>query len=144
MDLIVGHLARDSFSTCVFAEDYNSCIKASGSFASVAGDEIHVLAVFLKKGPCAKEIHTSLQERLNCRTVGWYDASPGEITDLVQYLTCPLCPANNFSRSIDNQVARASTQSDDILKHARADQSKDEPARKPRVRTRKPVHPLSE
>ena len=87
MDLIVGHVARDSFSTCVFAEDYNSCIKASGSFANVAGDEIQVLAVFLKKGPCAKEIHTSLQERQvsdggMVRRLSRRDHGPGAISDL--------------------------------------------------------------
>ena len=139
MDLIVGHLLRDSFSTCVFAEDYNSCIKAGRSFANVLGDEIQVLAVFLNKGCLAKEIHESLQQHIECQMVGWYDASPGQITDMVHVLTCPQSLANTFSRSIDKQVALAPTQSD--VPAAKAKQSNHEPDRKPRVRTRKqPVH----
>ena len=140
MDLIVGHLARDTFSTCVFAEDYNSCIKAERSFASVAGDEIRVLAVFLTKGSLAKEIHASLQEHLKCQIVGWYDASPGQITDLVHYLMCPKSPVNTFSRSLDECLALVPTQSD--VPATKGKQAKQNDAdRKPRVRGRKqPVH----
>ena len=142
MDLIVGHLERDGFSTCVFAEDYNSCIKADRRFANIAGDEIRVLAVFLNKGSLAKEIHDALQGHIKCQTVGWYDASPGQITDIVHYLTCPNSIVNNFSRSIDDYLALAPLQSDVPAVPAK----KAKPAKpndgKPRVRTRRGEQPL--
>ena len=45
MDLVVGHIKHGYFPTCVFSENYNSCIASGRHFASVAGEEIQVLAV---------------------------------------------------------------------------------------------------
>ena len=112
MDLVVGHLKKGDYPTCVFKEDYNSVIASGGHFASVAGDEIQVLAVFLGKGAQAPDIHASLQRKLPCKTIGWYQTSPGEIVDAVHFLISPLSPANTGSRSIDKQIHPEGFQSD--------------------------------
>ena len=90
MDLIVGHAkGPDGFSTCVFSEDYNTAIASKRKFASITGDEIQILAVFLGHGAKIHEVHASLQESIKCKIVGWFDASPGELTDFVHCLVAP-------------------------------------------------------
>ena len=112
MDLLIGHAkGPDGFSTCVFSENYNKTIASQRKFTSITGDEVQILAVFLGRGPQAQEIHASLQERVKSKIVGWFDASPGEITDVVQYLLAPKSLANSWSRSVDKLIAPAGIQS---------------------------------
>ena len=120
MDIVVGY-AKDpdgSFSTCVFSQDYTASVLSKRRFASITGDEIQVLAVFLGKGSQAKEIQASLQEHLKCKLVGWFDATPGEITDKVHYFLAPKSMANTFSRSVDKLIAPVEIQSDAPTDHA--------------------------
>ena len=113
MDLLIGHARGPdgSFSTCVFTGNYNEAIASKRKFASIIGDEMQILAVFLGRGSQAKEIHASLQEHVRCQIVGWFDASPGEITDVVHYLLAPKSLANTFTRSVDKLIAPGDTQS---------------------------------
>ena len=136
MDLVVGHVKQGDFPTCLFRESYNDCIASGRKFASVAGEEIQVLAVFLGKGSLAPDIHASLQ-RQQYETIGWYRTSPGEIVDAVHFLTCPSSTANTWSRSVDQQIAPPNTQSDVLAAKAK-------PARRnePKRRVRKPTEPL--
>lgn len=113
MDLIVGHArGPDGFSTCVFSDDYNTAIASKRKFTSIAGDEIQILAVFLGHGPRTQEVHASLRERVKCTTIGWFDSSPGEITDTVHCLLAPQSLANTFLRSMDNLIAPVESKSD--------------------------------
>jgi hypothetical protein len=132
MDLIVGHIKQGDFPTCVFKADYNSCIASGRHFASVAGEEIQVLAVFLGKGNLAPEIQATLQRELPHQTIGWYRTSPGEIVDVIHHILCPTSVANLCARSLDKQIAPPNTQSD-------VPAAKAKPARRnePRVRVRK-------
>ena len=113
MDLIIGHAKSPdgTFSTCVFSEDYNTAIASKRKFASITGDEIRILAVFLGHGPKIQEVHASLRERIECKIVGWFDASPGELTDTVHCLLAPQSLANTFSRSMDNLIAPVESKS---------------------------------
>ena len=114
MDIIIGHSKgpNGTFSTCVFSADYNAAIASGRKFASIAGDKVQILAVFLGKGPNAQEIHTSLQTHIKCNIVGWYDASPGQITDTVHHIFAPASLANTFTRSVDQYIAPAESKSD--------------------------------
>ena len=113
MDLIVGHAKSPdgTFSTCVFSEDYNTAIASKRKFASITGDEIRILAVFSGHGPKIQEVHASLREHIKCKIVGWFDASPGELTDTVHCLLAPQSLANTFSRSMDNLIAPVESKS---------------------------------
>ena len=113
MDLIVGHAKSPdgTFSTCVFSENYNAAIESKRKFASITGDEIRILAVFLGHGPKIQEVHASLRERIECKIVGWFNASPGELTDTVHCLLAPQSLANTFSRSMDNLIAPVESKS---------------------------------
>ena len=112
MDLIIG-IAKgpDGFSTCMFAGNYNQSIESKRIFTSMAGQRIQVLSVFLGKGPQVQEIHASLQERVKCNMVGWYDASPGQITDTVHHILAPESLANTFTRSVDQFIAPVESKS---------------------------------
>jgi hypothetical protein len=101
MDLIVGHTGKGSHPTCVFAADYNETIMSKRSWSHVSGDDIQVLAVFLNKGDQLDEVHQNLATRSPSRFIGWFKASPGEITDEVHYIFAPDSIANTFSRSVD-------------------------------------------
>lgn len=143
MDLIVGFAKcpDGAFSTCVFSENYNQTIASKRKFASITGDEVQILAVFLGRGSEAQEIHASLQEHVRCKIVGWFDASPGEITDVVHHLLAPKSLANNFSRSVDKLIAPTDTQSDvsaDTIKSGKQQHGKPQPDAGKRVRVRKP------
>ena len=133
MDLIVGHIKQGDFPTCVFRENYNSCIASGRNFASVAGEEIQILAVFLGKGDLAPEIHVTLQRELPHHHIGWYQTSPGEIVDVVHCMTCPTSATNLWARSLDQQITPPDTQSD--IPAAKAKPARrNEPNGKPRVR----------
>jgi hypothetical protein len=139
MDLIVGHAKcpDGAFSTCVFSADYNQTIVSKRRFASITGDEVQILAVFLGRGSQAPEIHASLQEHVRCKIVGWFDTSPGEITDVVHYLLAPKSLANNFSRSVDKLIAPTDTQSDVSATKPGPTEPNLQDGKKPRVRIRK-------
>ena len=149
MDLIIGHAkGPDGFSTCMFAENYNQAIESKRIFTSMTGAKIQILAVFLGKGPQAQEIHTSLQEQVKCNIVGWYNASPGQITDTVHHILAPKSLANSWSRSVDKLIAPADIQSNvsaDPTEPGERPQSgkppkngKQQPDAGKRVRVRKP------
>lgn len=140
MDLIVGHAKSPdgTFSTCVFSEDYNSAIASKRKFASITGDEIRILAVFLGHGAKVQEVHASLQESIKCKIVGWFDASPGELTDFVHCLLAPQSLANTFMRSMDNLIKPVESQSHVSASNAEpAEPSQPDGGKKPRVRVRK-------
>ena len=109
---------------------------------------MQILAVFLGRGSQAKEIHASLQEHVRCQIVGWFDASPGEITDVVHYLLAPKSLANTFTRSVDKLIAPGDTQSHvsadptesgEPQQNAKEQHGKQQPdAGTKRVRVRKP------
>ena len=140
MDLVVGHAKGPdgTFSTCVFSEDYNAAIESKRKFTSITGDKIQILAVFLGHGPKAQEIHASLQERVKCKIVGWFDTSPGEITDTVHCLLAPQSLANTFLRSMDNFIAPVESKSHVPASNAEsAEPSQPNGGKKPRIRVRK-------
>ena len=113
MDLIIGHSkGPDGFSTCVFSGNYNQAIESKRIFTSMTGERVQILAVFLGKGSNAHEIHASLQEHIECKMVGWYDASPGQITDTVHHIFAPVSLANTFTRSVDRFIAPVDSKSD--------------------------------
>ena len=114
MDLIVGFVSScDNFTTCVFSGNYNETIMSKRAFANLMGDEIKVLSIFLGKGALATQIHKSLQEReIACKTIGWFQATPGQIVDEVHYLLNPSSMANTFSRSINNLLNPADIKGD--------------------------------
>ena len=99
----------------------------------MSGDQIQILAVFLGKGPNAQKIHASLQEHIKCNVVGWYDASPGQITDTVHHIFAPASLANTFMRSVDQFIAPVESKSDEP---ARTPDAADG-GKKTRVRVRK-------
>ena len=139
MDIIIGHSnSPDGFSTCMFAGNYNQSIESKRIFTNMTGDKIQVLAVFLGKGSNAHEIHASLQEHIECNIVGWYDESPGQITDTVHHILAPASLANNFTRSVDQFIAPVESKSDVPASKpvAASKPAKSEPknGRKPRVR----------
>ena len=134
MDLLIGHgKGPDGFSTCVFNGNYNQAIESKRTFTSMSGDQIQILAVFLGKGPNAQKIHASLQEHIRCNVVGWYDASPGQITDTVHHIFAPASLANTFTRSVDQYIAPVESKSDEP---ARTPDAADG-GKKTRVRVRK-------
>ena len=140
MDLIVGHARGPdgTFSTCVFSENYNAAIESKRKFASITGDEIRILAVFLGHGPKIQEVHASLRERIECKIVGWFNASPGELTDTVHCLLAPQSLANTFSRSMDNLIAPVESKSNVPASNAEsAELSQPNGGKKPRIRVRK-------
>ena len=139
MDLIVGHAKSPdgTFSTCVFSEDYNTAIASKRNFASITGDEIRILAVFLGHGPKIQEVHASLREHIKCKIVGWFDASPGELTDTVHCLLAPQSLANTFSRSMDNLIAPVESKSHVPADPTEPGEHKPDAGNK-RVRVRKP------
>ena len=103
MDIIVGFVSsNDDFHTCVFSGDYNETIMSKRVFSNLMGDQIKILSVFLGRGAVLNDIHKSLQEReIACKTIGWFQATPGQIVDAVHHFLAPASTANNFSRSID-------------------------------------------
>lgn len=140
MDLIVGHAKSPdgTFSTCVFSEDYNAAIESKRKFASITGDEIRILAVFLGHGAKIQEVHTSLRERIECKIVGWFNASPGELTDTVHCLLAPQSLANTFSRSMDNLIAPVESKSHVPASNVESGElSQPNGGKKTRVRVRK-------
>lgn len=142
MDLVIGFVnsagpLKDSkFPTCVFAGDYNTAVAAQQRFSNILGDEIQVLAVFFGKGSQAQQIQTSLQEHIQCKTIGWFDATPGGIVDSVHFMLCPKSITNNFSRSADKLVAPAEDQSNVCDANSPGDPEHAKP--KTRARTRAP------
>ena len=146
MDLVIGHAkGPDGFSTCVFSENYNQAIESKRKFTSMTGDKIQVLAIFLGKGSNAPDIHASLQEHIKCNIVGWYDASPGQITDTVHHILAPASLANNFARSVDkfiapvvNQINVSATKPVSASKPDATTSNKPDGGKKTGVRPRKP------
>ena len=114
MDLIVGFVkSNDDFATCVFSGNYNETILSKRAFTNLMGDEIKILSIFFDNGRFVNEVHKSLQEQnLDCKAVGWYRASPGQIVDGVHYLLNPSSTANTFSRSINNLLNPADIKGD--------------------------------
>ena len=141
-DLIIG-CARGPFpdrtvSACVFSENFTEVIASGRKFANILGDEIQILAVFLGKGLHTQEAHTYLQEHVQCKIVGWFDASPGEVTDALHHLIAPKSLSNTFSRSMDKQVHQVETQSDvPASKPGPTEPNLQDGGKKPRVRIRK-------
>ena len=141
MDLIVGFVkSSDDFTTCVFSGNYNETILSKRAFTNLLGDEIKVLSIFFEKGSFVKEVHQSLQEQhLDCKTVGWFRASPGQIVDGVHFLLNPSSMANTFCRSINNLLNPADIKGDAAGKQE-SQPEKPDGGREPPRRRAKPVH----
>ena len=151
MDLVVGVLqqpdASDDYPTCVFAANYNETVLSKRAFTNLRGEEIKILSVFLGRGLCMREVHTSLQERqLACKIIGWFQATPGQITDEVHFLLNPKSSANTFCRSIDKLSDRAQIKdnvfAEEPIKPKPHDGKQFNDGRKPRTRARKPTKPV--
>ena len=144
MDLIIGHvtstgpLKEKAFPTCVFAGNYNEAIAAKQDFTNILGDKIQILAVFLGKGSQANRVQASLQKAVQCRNVGWFDGSPGELMDTVHFMLAPQSVVNTFLRSADNLIAPATVQSNACEEESPGAPEHAKPKAKPR--TRAPKH----
>ena len=140
-DLIIGcakgPFADRTVTACVFSENFTDVIASGRKFANLLGDEIQILAVFLGKGSHTREAHAYLQERVQCKIVGWFDASPGEVTDALHHLIAPKSLSNTFLRSMDKQVHPVETQSNAPATQPGPAESNQQDRKKPRVRVRK-------
>ena len=148
MDIIVGFVSSiDDFHTCVFSGDYNDTIMSKRVFTNLMGDPIKVLSVFLGRGALLNDIHKSLQERnIAFKTIGWFQATPGQIVDEVHFLLNPASMANTFSRSVDKLLDPAQLKDNVAAKPEphpdRPEPLQDKPdgGRKPPRRRARPVH----
>ena len=136
MDLIVGHVNKGEFPTCVFPANYNETILSNKSFAHIAGDDIQVLAVFLGKGHQASDVHQKLLELTPAKTIGWFQASPGQVVDAVHFFLAPTSMANTFARSVDQLIDLGPKKSHDKALRKPDGDSKSKPAARPRPRAK--------
>jgi hypothetical protein len=134
MDLIVGHVNKGEFPTCVFPGNYNETILSNRSFAHIAGEDIQVLAVFLGKGPQASDVHQKLLELTPAKTIGWFKASPGQVVDAVHFFLAPTSMANTFARSVDQLIDLSPKKSHDKALCKQDGDSKPKPAARPRAK----------
>ena len=136
MDLIVGHINKGEFPTCVFPGDYSETIRSNNSFAHIAGHDIKVLAVFLGKGHQASNVHQKLLELTPAKTIGWFQASPGQVVDAVHFFLSPRSMANTFARSVDQLIDLGPKKSHDKALRKPDGDSKSKPAARPRPRAK--------
>ena len=136
MDLIVGHINKGEFPTCVFPGNYNETILSNRSFAHIAGEDIQVLAVFLGKGHQASDVHQKLLELTPAKTIWWFQASPGQVVDAVQFFLSPSSMANTFARSVDQLIDLSPKKSHDKALRKPDGDSKPKPVARPRPRAK--------